>query len=129
MIIAIDFDGTIAEHKWFEKSNPTIGKEMPGAIKAIQYLKQCGHQIILWTGRSGYVLCNAVKWCTNRGLIFDGINENVIDTTKWGCHPKIYADMYIDDKSPYFLVNGIDWNDILTLVKQYESIRKNKKDS
>ena len=44
MIIAVDFDGTIVEHKY-----PKIGKELPFAIETLLDLKADGHQLILWT--------------------------------------------------------------------------------
>ena len=47
-IIAIDFDGTIVEHKY-----PAIGAPIKGAIDTIKELQARGHRIILWTMRSG----------------------------------------------------------------------------
>lgn len=56
-IIAIDFDGTIVEHKY-----PAIGKEMLFAFATIKELQKKGHRLILWTfrrtttGRSSRIL-------------------------------------------------------------------------
>ena len=43
----------------------------------------------------------AVKWCEERGLAFDYINENTPEHIEWagGDTRKIYADIYIDDKA------------------------------
>jgi hydroxymethylpyrimidine pyrophosphatase-like HAD family hydrolase len=54
MIIAIDFDGTLVEHKY-----PEIGKEIPFAFETLRRLQQDKHRLILWTvreGRSHYFL-------------------------------------------------------------------------
>ena len=42
MIIAVDFDGTIVEHKY-----PYIGKEIPFAIKTLKKLKEERHTFTL----------------------------------------------------------------------------------
>ena len=51
MIIAVDFDGTIVEHKY-----PKIGKEIPFAIATLKHLQQDGHKLILWTVRENDLL-------------------------------------------------------------------------
>ena len=40
MVIAVDFDGTIVEHKY-----PKIGKEKPFAIATLKRLQNEGHRI------------------------------------------------------------------------------------
>lgn len=42
MIIAVDFDGTIVDHRY-----PRIGKEKPFAITTLKRLQQEGHYLIL----------------------------------------------------------------------------------
>ena len=44
MIIAVDFDGTIVEHKY-----PAIGRELPFAIETLRKLQSERHKLILWT--------------------------------------------------------------------------------
>ena len=44
MIIAVDFDGTIVEHKY-----PEIGRELPFAIETLKKLQQERHRLILWS--------------------------------------------------------------------------------
>ena len=41
MIIAVDFDGTIVEHKY-----PEIGRELPFAIETLKKLQQERHRLI-----------------------------------------------------------------------------------
>ena len=43
MIIAVDFDGTIVEHKY-----PAIGKEIPFAFETLRKLQIEHHKLILW---------------------------------------------------------------------------------
>ena len=42
MVIAIDFDGTIVEHRY-----PSIGRELPFAIDTLKKIQQEGHRLIL----------------------------------------------------------------------------------
>ena len=94
--IAVDFDGTIAEHRY-----PDIGAEVPEAMETLRELKQLGCKLILWTMRSdsskdGPTLTQAVEWCRARGVEFDHVNHNP-SQARWTSSPKVYAQMYIDD--------------------------------
>ena len=62
MIIAVDFDGTIVEHRY-----PAIGRELPFAIETLKKLAKEGHRLILWTVREGRLLEEAVQFCRERG--------------------------------------------------------------
>ena len=55
-IIAVDFDGTIAEDRY-----PGIGKPMPFAFETLKMLQSDGHRLILWTYRTGKKLNEAVN--------------------------------------------------------------------
>jgi hypothetical protein len=101
-IFAIDFDGTLAEHKF-----PDIGNEVPGAFAVLKDLQAAGHRLILWTMRSdgrepdgspenGPVLSDAVAWCKERGVEFWSVNGNP-GQGSWTQSPKCYAHVYIDD--------------------------------
>lgn len=46
MVKAVDFDGTIVEHR-----NPRIGEEIPFAIDTLKLLQQEKHRLILWSVR------------------------------------------------------------------------------
>lgn len=95
-IIAVDFDGTLCTDCF-----PDIGQPNIALIELLQGLKQQGRQIILWTCRCGKQLEEAVEWCRKRELEFDAVNENLPEIIeKYGSDGrKIYADVYIDDKS------------------------------
>ena len=78
MTIAVDFDGTIVEHRY-----PAIGREIPFAIDALKLL--CAHhKVILWTVREGALLDEAVEYCRERGLRFYAINKNYPEEKE--CH-------------------------------------------
>ena len=51
MVIAVDFDGTIVEHRY-----PEIGEEIPFAIDTLKMLIADRHKVILYTMRNGKLL-------------------------------------------------------------------------
>jgi hypothetical protein len=91
MIIAVDFDGTLALHEY-----PQIGAEVPYAIDWLRKFHNAGVSIILWTMRHGKTLDEALDWCKGRGLTFWGVNKNPEQHT-WTQSNKQYANLYIDD--------------------------------
>lgn len=90
MIIALDFDGTAVTHEY-----PEIGKDI-GAVPVLKELLEKGHQIILYTMRSGEELRQAVEWFKEREIPLLGVNENPTQKD-WTSSPKAYAHLYIDD--------------------------------
>lgn len=93
MIIAVDFDGTLAITDY-----PKILKPISETIEFCKIRQTKGDTIILWTCRHGEVLEEAVEWCKGQGLEFDYINENPPDRVAiYGDCRKVYADLYIDD--------------------------------
>lgn len=115
MIIAVDFDGTIVEHKY-----PKIGKEIPFAISTLRKLQEEHHQLILWTVREGDLLDEAVDFCRRRGLEFYAVNSNFPEEEPKR-HPasacrKVKANLYIDD----LCVGGLpDWGAIYEMVHNH----------
>ena len=71
MLIAVDFDGTIVEHRY-----PEIGKEIPFAIETLKKLAAERHRIVLWSVREGKLLDEAVAFCRERGLEFYAVNRD-----------------------------------------------------
>ena len=111
MTIAVDFDGTIVEHKY-----PEIGKERPFAIESLKRLSQKGHRLILWTAREGELLEDAVNFCRERGLEFYAVNsdgplfEGEINARK------LRVDLFIDDRN----LGGLpDWPTIYDMVNNH----------
>jgi hypothetical protein len=109
MTIAVDFDGTIVEHKY-----PEIGKEKPFAIQTLRTLQQEGNRIILFTSREGELLDDAVAYCHKKGLDFFAVNSNQpADALFPRQTSKVIADVYIDDKN----LGGLpDWTDIYRMI-------------
>ena len=109
MIIAVDFDGTIVEHKY-----PAIGPQRPFAFDTLKALQKKGHRLILWTHRSKKSLIEAVKYCNDNGLEFYAVNKNYPEE-KWDTQDsrKILADLYIDDRN----LGGLPaWGEIYLMI-------------
>ncbi len=114
MIIAVDFDGTIVEHRY-----PEIGKPILFAFEALKELQKRDHRLILWTYRAGKELQEAIDFCRENGVEFHAHNAN---------HPneqfdpktmsrKIHADLFIDDRN----VGGFPgWTAILQMIHPEE---------
>ena len=112
MIIAVDCDGTIVEHKY-----PKIGREKPFAIDTLRRLASEGHKIILWTSREGELLEEAIRFCKERGLTFYSVNSDTpigsLTFSDKTTSTKLIADVYIDDRN----LGGLpDWGEIYGIV-------------
>lgn len=110
MTIAVDFDGTIVEHRY-----PAIGPEKPFAIDTLKYLCAQRHKLILWTVREGELLDEAVAYCRRRGLEFYAVNKNYPEEkpTHEGYSRKLQADLFIDDRN----LGGLpDWGEIYRML-------------
>ncbi len=123
MIIAVDFDGTIVEHRY-----PRLGKEIPFAFESLKLIQNQGHDLILWTYRSGKELEDAVEFCRSNGLEFYAVNKNYPEEVFDECiSRKINADIYIDDRNfgglpnwgtIYLKIAGEEYNDSLPYSKK-----------
>ena len=68
MYICIDFDGTIADHRF-----PEIGPPVPGALEWMAKFQEAGARLILFTmrsdgGQNGDVLTDAVNYIQGTGI-------------------------------------------------------------
>ena len=124
MIIAIDFDGTIVEHKF-----PKIGQTHPFAFETLKALEEKGHLLILWTYRSGELLDKAVQFCRQNGIEFYAVNKNFPEEQfNTSMSRKILADIYIDDRNfNGFPGWGIIGQQLLNNENNKPSIQKRKK--
>ncbi len=109
MIIAIDFDGTIVEHRY-----PEIGKEMLFAFETMKELQKQNHQLILWTLRTGIELEEAVEFCRERGIEFYAVNKNFPEEKEGDGKPrKLEVDIFIDDR----IIGGFPgWSQIWQII-------------
>ncbi len=120
MIIAVDFDGTIVEHKY-----PKIGKEIPFAVETLKRIQNDHNTLILWSVREGQLLKDAVDWCRERGLEFYAVNSNHPEEYYEGEETptsprKLKADLFIDDRN----LGGLpDWGEIYEIVSNHLTFR------
>ena len=109
--IAVDFDGTIVEHKY-----PAIGRELPFAIETLKKLRDEHHRLILWTVREGRLLDEALAFCRDRGLEFYAVNRDYPEEEKGRNNHysrKLKADLFIDDRN----LGGLpDWGTIYGMI-------------
>ena len=120
MNIAVDFDGTIVEHRY-----PAIGRELPFATATLHQLMADGHRLILWSVREGDLLQEAVDWCAAKGVRFHAINgyfdEDSSDIEKEKAansafSRKLKVDCFIDDRN----VGGLpDWSAIYQIISRH----------
>ena len=95
-IMAVDFDGTLVADAF-----PAIGRELAPMCKLVRELHSRGVKVILWTSRTGEHLENAINWCKEHNVPLDAVNQNipeVIELTGYDTR-KVFADVYVDDKS------------------------------
>ncbi len=127
MIIAVDFDGTIVEHRY-----PAIGKEMPFAIEVLKKLQEEQHKLILWSVREGKLLDEALEFCRERGLEFYAVNRDYPEETEDANRHfsrKLKADIFIDDRN----LGGLpDWGTIYNMVHNrltYEALLEEEREA
>jgi hypothetical protein len=120
MTIAVDFDGTIVEHRY-----PEIGKELPFATQTLRMLIEDRHKLILWSVREGKLLEDAVEWCRQRGVEFYAVNKDFPEedlSKNQSFSRKLKADVWIDDRN----IGGLpDWGTIYQMItekKSYEQV-------
>ena len=118
MTIAVDFDGTIVEHRY-----PQIGKEIPFAISTLKLLAKENHRLILWSVREGALLEEAVNWCKERGLEFYAVNKDYPEegNDHKGYSRKLKVDMFIDDRN----LGGLpDWGLIYQMIHEQKTYQE-----
>ena len=114
MNIAVDFDGTIVEHRY-----PEIGRERPFAIDTLKMLIADQHRLILWSVREGQLLEDAVNWCRERGVEFYAVNrdypeERGVENNNHFSR-KLKVDLFIDDRN----IGGLpDWGTIYRIINE-----------
>ena len=116
MTIAVDFDGTIVEHRY-----PAIGRELPFATDTLRRLTADGHRLILWTVREGQLLDEALEWCKERGVTFYAVNRDYPEQEFGeGVARKIKVDVVIDDRN----LGGLpEWGVIYDMITRRISYR------
>lgn len=130
MVIAVDFDGTIVEHKY-----PEIGEEIPFATETLKMLIRDRHKLILWTVREGELLEEAINWCKERGVEFYAVNKDFPEE-KYENNPnfsrKLKVELFIDDRNLgglpewgtiyHMITHNKSWNDLIMEAEMGNSI-------
>lgn len=107
--IAVDFDGTIVEHRY-----PAIGETKLFAFETLKELQKRGFLLILWTFRAGKELEEAVEFCRSNGVEFYAINKNYPEEVFDASTPrKIDADIFIDDRN---LGGFMEWSEVWQMM-------------
>jgi hypothetical protein len=114
LIIAIDFDGTIAETDF-----PVIIALRPHAAAVINKLAADGHTIIVHSCRAGKPAEDMKVFLDTHRIQYHYINENSPDRIKiYGYDTrKISADIYIDDHN--IGCRGINWLVVYDEIQAY----------
>lgn len=119
--VMIDFDKTIYPYKNGWDGGAVEGDPYPDAKKSIDFLKDKGYEIVIFTTRAsrenaetdGSNLEDRIQtvknYLTNNEIYFDRITGD-----------KIFADFYIDDKAIH-IKNG-NWNNVISQIKKRESL-------
>ncbi len=118
--IAVDFDGTIVEHKY-----PEIGEVKLFAFETLKALQKKGFRLILWTFRTGKELEEAVAYCRKNGVEFYAVNRNYPEEVfdEEAVSRKIDADVYIDDKN---LGGFPGWSEVWKMLVPDEMEQRNE---
>lgn len=122
--IAVDFDGTIVEHRY-----PEIGKELPFATETLRTLIKEHHRLILWSVREGKLLQDAIDWCHERGVDFWAVNRDYPEEEENKNNHfsrKIKADYFIDDRN----IGGLpDWGQIYRMISEHKTYTQISRES
>ena len=116
-IIAVDFDGTIVEHRF-----PGMGPPIPDALRVLRRLNTEGIRLILYTMRSGRYLDEAVQYLKDNCIVIWAVNENP-GQASWTSSPKVHADLCIDDRNLgvptcYNRPDMLDWKEIERILEK-----------
>lgn len=126
MIIAVDFDGILTKT---DKPFPAVGTPNFRMINFVLELVAEGHEVVLWTSRTGPALSDALDLCRSYGIQFCAVNDQApSNKAKYlSAYPqgtrKVNADLYIDDHNPDYI---LDCNTNGDFVATYHLIKKVK---
>lgn len=115
-IVAVDFDGTLAEPGLWKGNLTEPGKPIQPMVDLVRSLFSEGFAIVIWTCRDHDPVVAA--WCHKYDVPFDGINKNLLSEYSQ-CSRKIFADAYVDDKAA-----GVDISDTKRILEDIRSRRE-----
>ena len=88
--VAIDWDGTLVEHKW-----PEMGEWLPGAVDFVKALQKRGFKVVIHSCRAGYLKGNTE---IRERLNAAGLKDVTLHTEPG----KPLAVAYVDDRGVHF---------------------------
>ena len=96
-VLAVDVDGTLLQYDGW-KGEAHYGKPNPGMKELLDAVKAAGWTIVIWTtrGSKGALKNHLVK----HDIAYDYINKNPHGPPSGS--PKLFADVYLDDRSMAF---------------------------
>jgi hypothetical protein len=107
-VVCVDFDGTLVP--WGPLMNPE-SQPLPGAVEAVQKMKNAGWRILIYTSRL------SPSWHSASGEKYEEQLQYVVDTLNRLGIPfdgitaeKVPAEAYIDDRAIEF--TGDNWPEI-----------------
>lgn len=119
----IDLDGTIHKYSQGYKDGEIYDNPFEGAKEVIDWLKQNGYEIVIFTTRLSKENAkelggdlkkqakNIIQWLKKNNIYFDRITAE-----------KIAAQFYIDDKAIH--INNGNWNTVLNVIKKRDKYLK-----
>jgi len=124
-ILAVDFDGTIVK----TEDDYVPRSLMPNVKTVLDWARDKGCYIIIWTCRSGKMLKQAIDFLDKQKIPYDAVNKNH-PKVDFETSRKIFASYYIDDRS-----FDIDWLKIKQKIQKElvanlaKEIKKTEKDN
>jgi hydroxymethylpyrimidine pyrophosphatase-like HAD family hydrolase len=112
-LIAIDFDGTIVEEAF-----PELGALKPHAKRVMQRIRNEGGRIAIWTARNKRFDEAIQTFLKDNDIPFDVYNDHFPENKEkynWTAElgsPKIFAEIYIDDRGYGVKDRHIDWLEV-----------------
>jgi hypothetical protein len=96
-VLAIDMDGTLLQYDGW-KGDAHYGDPNPGMKQMLEEIRKAGWLIVVWTTRGGD---GAIRnHLAKHQIPFDYINKNPGGPPS--SSPKIFADVYLDDRAVRF---------------------------
>jgi adenylylsulfate kinase len=111
-VLAVDFDGVIAEYYGW-KGSKVFGEPLPLVKECLQAIRDAGWSICIWTTREPVGVWH---YCTQRGIPVDSINAILF--RPWAKR-KICADVYLDDRGLKF--PGGWSKDLVTTILSFQT--------
>jgi len=96
-VLAVDLDGTLLKYSGW-KGETEFGEPIPGVKEVLQQVRDAGWAIVIWTIRNQPEALSA--HLNKHNIPFDYINQNPYGPPRTG--PKIFADVYLDDRAICF---------------------------